>query len=82
VVCICNSQGKKEGLTYPLLGSSAAFQNKLVTFFIIGKVLHNKINPYCKMPYINKINKIPYIYIYIYKLACVVLLCHAFRQEL
>lgn len=50
----CNSQGKKEGPTYPLFVSSLALQNKLVSFFIIGKVLHNIINPYCKMPCIKK----------------------------
>jgi hypothetical protein len=75
----------KEGPIYPLFGSSLALQNKLGSFFIIGKVLHNIINPYCKMPYINKINKMPYfkklILVCVYKfliLVCVVLLCHAF----
>jgi len=53
----------KEGPIYPLFGSSLALQNKLGSFFIIGKVLHNIINPYCKMPNINKINKMPYIFL-------------------
>jgi hypothetical protein len=74
----CNSQGKKEGPTYPLFATSLALQNKLVAFFIIGKVLHNIINPYCKMPYIKKINTCLCLQI----LVCVVLLCHAFSQEL